>query len=163
MHSKSSLIEVRQPQGAIPGEQPILWCNGLPILLPSPESLKYNGHVAESVMKWANGSRYKLRPTFPLIRSDFDSKFLWTFKFTCNTNDIHGNIAMWLLNLSMKKPAVAALCFSKASCSKSNKHREEGTQSNYCEVVNYHLETCATDNVIAEMDAVITTLHSPQI
>lgn len=65
------------------------------------------------------------------------------------------------LTIVMKKPAAAALNTRIALYLKLKRARKEGKLASDCEVVNFLLETYATDDIIEEMDAVILYFEQP--
>lgn len=125
-------------------------------------SPKYDDRVAKRVAKWAKRLQVQMKTN---IFDSFDPisiiSFLSAFKLACDTNGVHEGAAMWLLHFFMKKPAAAALNSRISLPSKSHRRHKEGTLTTYCEVVNYLLETYATDDVIAETDAEILRFTQP--
>lgn len=79
--------------------------------------------------------------------------FLSAFKPACDTNGMHKGADMWLLHFFMKKQAAAALKLRIALLPRSCRRRKEGALTTYWEVVNYLLDTYATDDVVAKTHA----------
>lgn len=75
-----------------------------------------------------------------------------SFKTTCESNGTHEGAAMLLPPHFTKEPAKGALSYRMCATKKSITHKE-GTLTTYCQVVNYLLETSATDDVVSEVDA----------
>lgn len=88
-------------------------------------------------------------------------KFLQAFKMVCDTNRIHEGAVIWLFYFSMKKTASAAL--RAITCPTSwRRSRKEGKYTSYWEVVNFLLNTYATDDTTAEAYAYIIKNKQPQ-
>lgn len=68
---------------------------------------------------------------------------------------------MWPLHFLLKKSAAATLKSPIMLFSKLSNFGKEGKLSSSSEVINFHLETYAKDNLIPEMDSKILSITQP--
>lgn len=87
--------------------------------------------------------------------------WLSTFGGAFNTNEVYNGAAMWLLPFLMQEAAPAALISEIALSTKARKHCKNGKLTSYSELVNYLLETYATEDAIVEMGTRIVRLRQP--
>lgn len=80
-------------------------------------------------------------------------------KTACDNNSIHKDAATWLFPHFVTEPAKAALPH-RMTADKRN-HQQGDKLTTYCQVINYLLETFATDNIIAEAESDITSFEKP--
>lgn len=113
---------------------------------------RYDEKLTQSVAKWAKRFQVRVKSkTFNSFDPIFIIRILSAFKLVCDTNCVH--TALLLLHFFMKCHAAAALSPCIAFCSKLHRPQKRGTVTTYCEVVNYFLQTCMTNDVIVEADS----------
>lgn len=111
--------------------------------------------VGCNVAYWAKHRQVQMRTS---ILDPFDPisiiATLSSFKLACATNDIHEGAAMWHLQFSLKQQATGSLKSKILLRTRSSrKCQKERKLTMYCEVINYLLETYATDVASSETNA----------
>lgn len=80
--------------------------------------------------------------------------FSHDFKTACDRYWIHEGVTRWLLTHFMKNPARAVFLYRMSDIEDSNTQKQK-TLTDYCQVVNYLLETYASNDVFAKAEAEI--------
>lgn len=130
------------------------------------QSSECDENVPKRFPKWGKRLQKQIRShKFITFSSVSVLNFLSAFKLACSTNGIDESAAIWIFHFFIKGSFAAALnaCWSLKSTSQSSTPRaKDGMLRTYAEVVNYLLQTCATNDVIARTDVANTrfTQHS---
>lgn len=82
--------------------------------------------------------------------------FLQNFKTAFDCNSIPGDPATWLFQPRMKYAAQAVLAY-RVYATKEDDRQQKRMLTAYCQVIIYLLYDCATDDVMAEIEAEITS------
>lgn len=91
----------------------------------------------------------------------FTPSSLHNFKNACGSIGIYEEAAMWQFQNFFKERAKAAL-IHRVCTTRKDDSQSEGRLTTYCQVVCYLLATYATDNVIAEAKANITSFYQSE-
>lgn len=125
-------------------------------------SSNYDDDVTRSVVNWDKRLQVQIKSQiFDSVDLFSTITFLSAFRLAWDTNRVHEEAFLGLLQLFMKHRTDAALNDRIAMRSKSHKHQKEGTITFYCKAVNYLLDTCVTDDVIAETYAKMMHFTQP--
>lgn len=135
-----------------------------PIIAPTAwwtsERITTRKNIVINISRWANRQQTQIQ----LHMSDAISRIilidiLFAFRLTNDTNGIHEGVAIWLLYVCMKGSFPATLyahIYLKPTSCLTSIRVKEGILRASLDVVNYLLETCATNDFIAETDAALT-------
>lgn len=114
------------------------------------QTLEYIGHITRKIAKWAKFIDVQMKSAvFKPLDPIYVLLFLYISKNTFHGNKILKGAVMWLFSYSMKKTASNALLY-RMSAIENNEPYKGGKLKTYYQVVNYFLETYATDDVITE-------------